>query len=199
MKKPKVDLVGLPKEVHQAFKIIERFARINQMELEYKFTLDFTLDCYGLYDPAKPYEIRVNPYHFRNVAKEEPHAPFYTSDFSLMGVCVHEFCHLFDDRTDLLKSYIKDFPERLVLNQNSTTNRAEELAELMSLFVLNPYFLKIINFEVFDFMSQMIKSPSQVTEKSFLSKYKRWNKAVKTHCKETWGVYPWGESLRRPG
>lgn len=195
---PEINLSGLPKELTKAFKLISRLIELNKLPITYSLTMDFELDSYGVYDYSKRSEIRVNPYLFKNATNEEIHALYYTVDFSLLAVAVHEFNHLLDDRLNLLESYKEEFPEPFPLNKNAKKDRREELAELMSLYELNPYFLKLINPEVYKFLLGAYKSPTITSEKNFLAKYKRWPKEIKADCKERWGVYSWGDRMIYP-
>lgn len=196
---PEINLSGLPKELTKAFRLISRLIELNKLPIKYSLTMDFDLDSYGIYDYSKQSEIRINPYLFKNATFEETHALYYTSDFSLLGVAVHEFNHLLDDRLKLLDSYKEEFPEPFHLNKNSRKDRREELAELMSLYELNPFFLKVINPEIYKFLLRTYKSPTITSEKNFLSKFKRWPKEIKSDCKEKWGIYSWGDRMIYPG
>lgn len=193
---PEINLNGLPKELIKAFKIIGRLIEKNKINIKYKFTIDFELDCYGLFDPSNKHEIRVNPYIFKNARYEEKNAMYYSSDYSILGVCVHEFAHLLDEHLKLLSDYIETFPEPNIISNNCEKGRREELAEVMSLYILNPFFLKKIFPDAYKYFRNVFISPTVNSEKSFITKYNKWPKEIKQDCKEKWGIYPWGDGFR---
>lgn len=188
MEKPEITFNGLPKDIIKALKVAEKTISKNKLDIDLKIVVDFTLDCYGIHEPTFPNQIKINPHLFMNTSKEELNAPFYTSDFSMLAVFIHEFCHLLDFKLNIHAEYCETFPEKFSLNGNGSKNRKEEIAEIMGLYILNPYFLRLINKDIYDFLKTFFESPKTCNKVSLHNKWKKWSKEVKEDCFEKWGV-----------
>ncbi len=105
-----------------------------------------------------------------------------------MSVAIHEFNHLLDERLKLGKKYEEEFPKPFFTNDNCKVDRREELSENLSLYFLNPYFLKLINKERFNFFKNLFVSPTPVTKANFIKRYKSWNPQIHQLCLERWGI-----------
>ena len=100
---------------------------------------------------------------------------------------MHEFGHYCDDRFNLLDKYLQmEFKSDIDLNEYASTSKMEELAELLSLYFVNPYLLKYINIERFNWVKNFFKSPSPNSSKRFISLFNNWPKDIKKEC---WNKY----------
>lgn len=185
---PKVKVVRLEKDLLRAIKLIDKFLSKNKIEIKYSITLDYSMQSFGQFNPSKKNEISLNPSAFYDTKKELPHAKYYTTDFSLLAVAVHEFCHLLDEKMNLIKKYQETFPEKIIINKNSEVDRREELAEVLSLYILNPYLVKSINKNIFDFFKSLFESPTPNTMSYFVRKWESWPDKIKKLCNDNWGI-----------
>lgn len=188
MNMPKVKVVRLEKDLLRAIKLIDKFLSRNNIDIKYSITLDYSMQSFGQFNPSKKNEISLNPSAFYDTKKELPHAKYYSTDFSLLAVAVHEFCHLLDEKTNLLKRYQETFPEKIIINKNSEVDRREELAEVLALYILNPYLVKSINKNIFDFFKTLFESPTPNTMSYFVRKWESWPDKIKKLCNDNWGI-----------
>lgn len=192
---PKIKIVRLEKKLITAIKIIDKFLTINDLDIKYSITLDYSLKDFGVFYPDSKSEITINPSQFYDTSLEDPHSYGYSCDFDLISVCLHEFFHMLDCRLGLSEKYRARFKEKFILNDNSNKNRYEELVEALRIFALNPFFLKLINREVFDFFCIQFQSPTPITKKNFLVKYKSWPKEIRELCLKQWGIKVIGSKI----
>lgn len=188
MSKPDISINGLPKDILKALKVAEKTISKNKLNVDLKIVVDFTLDCYGIHEPTNPNQIKINPHLFSDTSREEINAPYYTSDFSMMAVFIHEFCHLLDHKLNIHEEYCQSFPERFSINGNAGKNRKEEIAELMGVYILNPFLLRTINKDIFDFLKSIFDSPKTCNKIYLFNKWKKWSKEIKEDCFEKWGL-----------
>jgi hypothetical protein len=90
-----------------------------------------------------------------------------------------------------MKEYLIEFPEqRLVIThyERSQTDYAEEAAEILSLYLRNPYFLKLISKDHHDFMKRYIKSYVPCTAKKFIEIYNLMNLRDKENIFKKWDI-----------
>lgn len=186
---PEVKIHRLENDLIRAVKLIEKFLTINKIELKYSITLDYKLEgAYGEWDPKKKTEIVLNPSAFYNNSKEKPWAKGYSEDYSLMGVAIHEFNHMLLSKFNLENEYDETFPKSFYINENCRNDRREELCEIFSLYILNPYFLKLINPERFNFCKKLFESPTPCTKSAFISRWRKWSPQIHQICLEKWGI-----------
>jgi hypothetical protein len=82
----------------------------------------------------------------------------------------------------MLEKYEREFEnkeDRLYLTKNGKLDAIEELAEIITVYLTNPYLLKMISEKHFNFISSFFKSPTECDEKVFLSKYEKFSKRYK--------------------
>jgi len=193
--------VDVPIEDTQAAMIlIERFLKVNNLKMNLSIAYDYeSIEC-GVYRPfekGQEYRIFVNPSMCKTqeeVSKqdfEEPFSPGYCADVTLFGVTIHEFCHLLQYQTypTIIKDYGEAFPtERFNLNGYSNNEIHDELAEIMTLYLTNPYLLWLISKPHFKFCKKYFKSPIACSEQRCTFIYKGWPVSVKEHLKSKWGI-----------
>lgn len=177
-KNPKVKIVHLQSDLTKAIRIIGKFFKLNDIKIKYTLVLDYKLDSFGIFYPNKKFEITINPSQFHDTSLEETHQLYYSTDFSITSVAIHEMSHLLDQHFGILDLYKKKFKDKLILNENSERDKAEEVAEIFRLFFLNPFFLKLISPDRYDFFKELFQSPSSCTKRNFISKWKTWNPQI---------------------
>jgi hypothetical protein len=146
-----------------------------------KITFKYDMRSHGEFNDDEPNKIKLNPERCE-----------HTGEWSLFLIAMHEFSHLIDDRFKMLSFYEKEFEEeqyRLPLTTYSKTSVEEELAEVISAYLLYPYFLKSISAKHYNFIKRFIKSPKECTKKEFMKDYERWSKKHKEKMKNKYGFY----------
>lgn len=186
---PKVKVLKLERDLVKAIKIINKFFEINNLKIKYTLVLDYQLrDAYGIYWPEEKNTITINPSQFQNTEKEDLHCPNFTNDLGICAVTVHEICHLLDERFKITEKYKERFSGKFILNANSKKDWYENTVELLRTYILNPYLLKIVAPEQFEFLKSLYKSPNPCTKQNFLSKYTKFPKEIKEICLKKWKI-----------
>lgn len=185
---PKIKIVGLEKDLVRAIKLIDRFLKINDIKIKYSISLDYNIKDYGLFYQEEKTNIVLNPKAFSDTSKEDPHAPYYSTDFSILAVAIHEFVHMLVFKYDLKDAYRKTFGEKFILNENSRKDWDEEMAEVGRLYFLNPYLLKIVNPKRYKYLRKLFQSPTPCTKSNFLKKWNKWPREIQELCSRQWGI-----------
>lgn len=186
----KVSIKTIPKDIEKSIELIDKFLKLNKLKIPFKINIDYSLDCYGEFDPNQLFEFNVNPDLFHKYPESEKNnAAGFSYDRTLLGVCIHEFCHLVDEQLGLEKIYRAEFKEKLILNDYCREMWCEELAEVFMLFITNPYLLEHIDDERHEFFNSLFRSPTKCTETTFKTKYKSWTKEIQMICRDLWGIY----------
>ena len=172
------EIVRAERTFRPAVKLIERFRDKNEVPLQ-KLIIrtDFEENDFGCYyyDKKKGQcTIYVNPTecmrHEMNGFGRHP------DDYSLTGVVVHEFCHFIDDLYKLERKYRKNnfSRKRLCVNVWAKNAVVEELTELLAMFILNPYLLKVLDEERYDWFRSLFIPITPCTKNYFMNQYKKW-------------------------
>ncbi len=195
MHQPKVKVIRLEKDLVRAIRLINKLLTLNDLHFKYSLNLDYKSKNYGEFDPQKANDIYLNPAAFYNTSKEDPHALYFSTDYSIYAVSIHEFSHLLDAKFNILDKYKIEFSDKLILNQNSESSRSEELAEVMSLYILNPYLLKLIDKSRYIFLRDIFISPTVCRKSNFISKWTNWPDKIKDLCAERWKICVSGDKI----
>jgi hypothetical protein len=105
------------------------------------------------------------------------------------GVILHEFCHLLQYKVypNIIESFLKEFPtERFYLNNYCNNEVVDELAEIMTLYLTNPYLLKRISRKHWLFCQKFFKSPIACSAQKCYNVYEMFPIMVKEHMKKHW-------------
>ena len=97
---------------------------------------------------------------------------YYPYDLRMNNVVIHEYCHFLDDIYDILDKYKKQNFNKFFIKY---INEKEEIAELLTIFVLNPYLLKILDLNRYKFFSNMFKPINPCSIESFFREYSKWS------------------------
>lgn len=183
-----------------AMGLIDKFLVKNNITMKLSIAYDFELDCCGMYLPeekGQEFRIFINPLkckRFEEIEKQdwtEPYSPFSPCDITGFGVVIHEFTHLLQYRyfKNIIPDFIREFPEnRFYLNNYSNHEICDELAEIMTLMITNPYLLKLISKEHFDFCKRHFKSPVICNSKKCFTMYESFPIQVKENLIKKWGI-----------
>lgn len=190
-----IKLINAPSEILIANSLIRKFKVKNDIGFRLSICIDHLIDDYGIYKPDIPHSIFVNPDLAINIndieRKEMKCYHGYVNDYSLLANTLHEFahflCHLI--YKTILSDYEKTFPRnRLYLCEYSNENIDEEFAEIIRLYILNPYLLKMIDNSVYNFIKKYFKSPSPVTNRHSMKIVDDFPIDIKNELKEKWKI-----------
>ena len=183
-----------------AIGIINKFLKINNIKIKkLSIAYDYEYDGYGIYYPyliGQKYRIFINPLNCIDIGNEneddnDPVYPGYCADLSIFGITIHEFTHLLQYKVypNLISEYNKTFPiERFYLNNYSNNEIHDEIAEVMTLYITNPYLLKLLSKNHFNFCKKFFKSPVKCTLSKCREIYNSFPIKVKEHLKNHWNI-----------
>ena len=126
---PKILVKSYPKEFHPFIKFIRKLYRINEWEDigKLSITLDYQAkDVVGYYLPNDRDKIYINP---SNCIHR------HHTEFSESVVLIHEYSHLLDSHFKMISEWCGFEP--IIINQNSKKSRIEELAEHLSVYLID--------------------------------------------------------------
>ena len=199
----KVEVCNPMEETCIAMILITRLLTENKIDMELTIAYDFDTEVdnrAGFYLPGAEglaNTIFVNPLVCKTKQDvidgtvETLFCQGYVADFSVFGVTIHEFCHLlhFEVFKDMVDEYAEAFPlDRLYLNEYCGHILPDELAEIMTLYISNPYLLKMISKEHWQFCKRYFKSPVACSPKKARQIYQAFPVSVKEELKEKWGI-----------
>lgn len=185
MKRTKITVHNKGRQLNSALKLIEIFKSKNNVNLKVEIKLDFEEKDLGYYlYEEKDQALYINPIR----CTQEEHGELRGSPFdnSIYGTVIHEFSHYLDQKYEIINEYLgkKFFVEFLILNKNCIRNRVEELAEIISIYLVNPYYLKLVDEERFKWIKTKFKSPSRCGKKTFMRYYEKWPEKYQIRLKE---------------
>ncbi len=188
---PKVYIKTPPKEIQVAFKLIDKFLKLNKIVIPtFDLIIDCSIDSFGVFYPGTT-EIHVNIDLINNLEPERIHSRRYIDQYNLDGVVLHEFCHYFLDqyKNKLLDDFTEEFKEeKNFLNYNSSLSVEEYFVESLCIYLTNPFLLKLVEGFLFDFYSERFKSPTPCTKVFFIKTYDSWNDDVKNQLEKIWKI-----------
>ena len=167
--------------------IIDNLNRINNFNYCDEIILNYDLDLAGEFFDDENKKIYVNPDNCD-----------YSGEYSVYYVCIHEFGHMLDYKLKMADKFKETFPEKsdhLYINSHSRVNRDEELAELITLYITNPYMLRLISKKHWQFLKKFFKSPTPCSEFTFVKLYKKYSKTCTDNFKRRHGIYMRGNTI----
>lgn len=190
----KIQIKKPEREVQDVSKLIEAFLEKNSLNTNLTIVLDYSLSDCGIYyywESTKsgkrhnPHRLHINPNECQYSHVRTASSYGYTEDFTLAGVILHEFSHYIDNRL-LLHD---DFKSELIINPNCKKDTKERLAELLRLYLSNPYLLYLISEETFSWFKNLMHNPTPCSKEKFLSVYSNWTPKVRRECKKKWKIW----------
>jgi hypothetical protein len=192
----------LHQETYMALHLIEILLVKNKINRVLRLCYDFTaVNEGGYYYPLiRTNTIFVNPDNCINMAREYKDEDDskenifyfgYTCDKSIFGAVLHEFSHFlcYQVYKTLVDDYKREFPnKRLMLDNYSNSGLEEELANIMMLYISNPYLLKLVDERHFKFLKGYFKSPVSSSNNSCFHIYEKFPMHVKNNLKEKWNI-----------
>jgi len=187
-------------ESYLAIKLIERLLIKNNINRVLRIAYDFDCDDGGYYYPLmKTDTIFVNPdncynlrqYNNDDARPENMFYPGYVCDYTIYGTILHEFSHFlcFQVYKNIIDDYKKEFPnKRLYLNSYSNAEIDEEIANTITLYISNPYLLKLISEKHFKFFKSFFKTPRPISSNNCFLIYQKFPIHVKNELKTKWGI-----------
>lgn len=168
---------------------IDKLKIKNEFNFELDIAIDYSLEPLGEYDLIN-HIIYINP---SKCIQEEESAKYYINDYSMFGVLIHEFSHFLSLTyfKNFINDYTNQFPhvdDRAILNEYGNTDIREEVAELISSYIVNPYFIKMLSIKHYKFLKSYFKSPVPCSEKKFISIYKTFDYSIKKLIKNKYRI-----------
>lgn len=202
-----------------AISVIEKLLKKNKLTMDLIIGYDFKMEDRGCFYPqVRKNIIFINPTKCcskKEINKQEminlklmdeeelifkePFYPGSPSDLTLFGTTLHEFMHLLQFKVykNIISEYTKRFPtERFYLNDYCNNEICDELAEIMTLYVTNPYLLKLISKKHYDFCKEFFKSPTSCNVQKCHCIYEGFPISVKEHLKHRWKL-AYDENLKK--
>jgi len=184
----KVTIIDYGVSLNRGLRLINRFKKANDIN----FRLDIKLDLaekdlgYFWYDP-KDNVIYINPINCKH--KKFNDMLGHPKDNSIYATISHEFGHFLDLKYNLLAEYTKkNFAlKRLILTSHGKKLEIEELADMLQLYLTNPYYLKLIDIERYNWVKGYFKSPRPCGIKTFMKYYNNWPKKVQQKFCDNYG------------
>jgi len=181
-----------------AINLLNRLFKINKIKASLSIVYDYSLEYRGIYFLNNKNEVVVNPINCADLSTggtdiEQKFYYGYSNDISLVSVILHESCHWLSHK--IYKTIVDDFAQafpttRLYLNNYSAEpDYAEEITEIMTLYLTNPFLLKMISKEHYEFLKKYFKSPTPTTQNKCFLIYSNWPAEVKTQLGTKWGIY----------
>jgi hypothetical protein len=180
-------------ETLMAITLISKLLKVNKIDLNLEIIYDYALKERGLYYLSIKDKIFINPNGCEKIEDGGSKKFFlgYSNDLSMFGILIHEFVHCLNFQVfkEMTEDFKKTFPTtRLYLNAYSDENPTEEIAEAGTLYITNPFLLKLISKAHYDFFKKYFKSPIASTEKKFISIYNSYPIEVKEELKSKWHI-----------
>ncbi len=174
--------------------LIEDLKDKNKLDFELTLMYDWSLSkAFGIYYPDKKSTIYINPEKI-HTADEKDYGTFSTGfirDLTAFGIVIHEFCHMaqYELFPKLLDDYKNTWPtKRFYLNDYSSMNLDDEIAEGMTLYIANPLLLKLISIEHFKFFRKYFKSPTRCSHKQCHDYYRHFDVEARHELRDRFNI-----------
>ncbi len=185
----KISIHTYGKSLRKAIKLIDKFKKINNMNFNLEIKLDFDEEDLGRFDYSGKSIIFINPVNCALNNKKYNKREGSPWSNSIMSTVMHEFSHLLDDRLSMLPQYTlkKQELRGLVLSKYSN-EPCEELAEIGTLFLINPYLIKLLDNERYKWLKSYYKSPTPCGKKTFFNYYNSWSSKIKKRFRDKFNI-----------
>jgi len=183
-----------------AIYLIQMFRTKNKLNFDFAIAYDYNMEEYGCYYPGSKGQgkntVFVNPdlcLDRNNIEDSDKKISCegYTWDVSLFGIIIHEFCHFlqFQVYKTIVKDFKKEFPTtRLYLNDYCNNELIDEMAEIMTLYIVNPYLLKLISLDHYKFLKLYFKSPIACSKEKCFVIYEGFPQDIKDELETKWNI-----------
>lgn len=179
MTSTKVSIYNYGTSLNRGIRLLERFKKINGLNFQLDIKIDFSEPDLGRfnYDPLDQ-SIYVNPVKCEN--KKFNDLLGHPTDCSVYATLIHETGHNLDRKYFLVPNYHQKNRglKRLIGGDFDTSDIREELADILTIYLTNPYYLKLIDKERYCWLKSKFKSPTPCGYQTFLKLYNRWPKKV---------------------
>jgi hypothetical protein len=191
-----IDVVvdNVEQDVMKALIVIDTILKKNEWDLDIEVHYDYHSEDLGYYiynRDKKKHCLYVNPVKCYQEADDEDCHPQYTDDNSIFSVLIHEFVHMLSYTVlpKMLDDYKHTFAtKRFYINEYASKNLSDEVAEIGTLYIVNPYFLKLIAVEHWRWFKSQFKSSQPCSPQYFMLIYNDWPAAIKEKCATKWSV-----------
>ena len=176
------------KQFDMFISLVEKFEKVNT-ELKFtklKVVFKYDMKSVGEFYDETPNTILVNPNRCNQ-----------TGEYSFYLICLHEWAHLLDKKFKMWKVYKEEYKN----NQLNITKYAEccdmieQLAEIIVLYLTNPYLLKLISYKHFKFVKGYFKSPTPCTPDFFAGEYEKFSQGYPNKIWNKYGIQVKGNKI----
>ena len=187
MLKIEFDETRISSIISPSYKLLEKFNKKNNIKLN-KFCVnvyfenDNTMGYYRYESNKKECIIYLN---FETCLATKEKTRYYPNDRKMESVVLHEYCHFLDDIFKINESYNQQEFKKYKIKYLDIT---EEIAELLNLYIINPYFLKIYDIHRYKFFNNLFKSPTTCSKKEFFGIYNSWKPFTKSKFKKKYNL-----------
>lgn len=193
MKAPttKVSIISYGRSMRRGLKLIDRFKEINDLHFDLEIKIDFDEPDLGYFNyHERDKALYINPLTSARWTNKKDVRTGHPRDNSICATIIHEFSHYLDKRFHLLKEYQgKKFAlKSLVFTPHGKKDIIEELADLLALYMLNPYFVLLADRERFMWMKSRFKSPSVCGKKTFVKYWYLWTPKQRKRVRDGYGI-----------
>jgi hypothetical protein len=186
-------------EILVAMALIDKLKLKNKLDFDLEIIQDFSIEEMGVCFPFNQprvcnphkYKIYINPSNCENIKDDSDFCNGHIKDLTIFGITLHEFAHILS--TNIFKKFIpdykKEFPtERLYLNDYSNHNIDDEIAELLTLYLTNPYLLKLISVNHYKFCRRFFESPISCSKQQCFKLFESFPIKCKENLKNKFGI-----------
>lgn len=187
-----ITLKNLPsRDFELGVEMVLKTLKLNNLDhIKIEFKIDYKDDAnLGYFLPSKPNTIFFNP------KTMEKNVEFFKSSYGfheigdIKSVFLHELGHFLDHHFSLKNQYMKvQFAKKFEPNQYSTTDMDEEIAEMIRIYLANPYFLKFIDSERYQFMKDRLQTPTACSIRTMKKLYNNLSEEMKFDIKKKFNL-----------
>jgi hypothetical protein len=191
--KPRKASMRLSREntfMHNGMELLKQILELNKLPFRVFVELDLAAWEFGYYKDEhsnRSSKIYINPI---SCNKDRNYGnPGHPDDTSEQMVIIHELGHLIvHDNQDILEDY-EDFvynrdlhflPTDYARTNNKIGMLEEELVEIMAIYFINPYIIKVADPEVFNWLSERFITPIKPSATVFKGYWNKWSARLKT-------------------
>lgn len=184
------------KQLDKFIELVDSFENINSKKMtmrSLKIRFKYDMKSSGEFWDSRPNSLTINPTRCDK-----------TGEWSFFNILVHEFSHLIDNKFKICPHYVTKFSDKksklhLTNYAKRCKDPVEELAEIISLYLRNPYLLKLISMSHYTFISRFFKPTVPCNHDYFLSQYELCSPRYKKTLTKKYGITISGCTILKNG
>lgn len=152
------------KQLDRFISLVNEWEKVNKNKIvikSLKIRFKYHMKSAGEFEHWKPNCLNINP---KKCDKK--------GEWDFENILIHEFSHLLDNKFKMVDGFKKEFTDKnirlyLTTYAKECHDPIEELAEIISMYLKNPYLLMLISEPHYLFVTKYFKSPTPCTEEYF--------------------------------